>query len=177
MARMLAAGVCVTMVLLAGCSAASRRKVLTFLFDGVPPPKEARTQETGAAEVAASSAPSRAVQYTEHGPYAARLCDACHQAGATNVLVAPKDVLCARCHDLRLDRKYVHGPLASGGCLACHDPHSSRYRYLLVSESDDFCLRCHDLAAISRNAAHEGNPASCTSCHDAHLSDKKYLLK
>jgi predicted CXXCH cytochrome family protein len=160
-----------------GCGAATRHEVLTFLFDGVPPLKTAEGPETKPQETQAGAGRSRSVGYGEHGPYAARLCGACHEAGATNALVAPKDALCVRCHAIKLDKKYVHGPLASGGCLACHDPHSSQYRYLLVSESDGFCLRCHDAEAMARIAAHEGVGESCTTCHDAHLSDTQYLLK
>ncbi len=160
-----------------GCGAAERRRVLTFLFDGVPPPKAAEAPDAGQQEIRPDAGRSRDVGYREHGPYAARQCGACHQPGAANALVAPKESLCLRCHEIKLDKKYVHGPLASGGCLSCHDPHSSQYRYLLVSESDGFCVNCHDPQAIARIAAHGGSQENCTTCHDAHLSDTKYLLK
>ena len=164
-------------VLSIGCNAASRYRVLSVFFDGVPVPTVVEPgAEKGAAAPMTAAAPRR-VGYREHGPYAARLCNACHEAAATNALVAPPDQLCFRCHELKLDKQYVHGPLASGGCLACHDPHSSQYRYLLVAESDDFCLRCHDKGAIAKNGAHAGIEAECTTCHDAHMSDKRYLLK
>jgi predicted CXXCH cytochrome family protein len=94
-----------------------------------------------------------------------------------NTFVVPREQLCFQCHDLKLDKKYIHGPLASGGCTACHDPHSSKYRYFLLSESDSFCLRCHDRQAIDRIGAHAGVGDECMSCHDAHMSDKKYLLR
>lgn len=94
-----------------------------------------------------------------------------------NALVAPREQLCFRCHEIRMNKKYIHGPLASGGCTACHDPHSSQYRYLLVSESDSFCFYCHDRQTVARVGAHRGVQEQCTTCHDAHMSDKKYLLK
>jgi predicted CXXCH cytochrome family protein len=94
-----------------------------------------------------------------------------------NTLVAAGDELCFRCHALRLEKRYVHGPLASGGCMACHQPHTSPYRYLLVSASDSFCLRCHDRAGLVRIEGHLGEADNCTSCHDAHMSDKRYLLR
>jgi predicted CXXCH cytochrome family protein len=162
-------------LLSASCAAATRYRVLTFLFDGVPPPSA--TAAAGPAGGAAGPAVSAgAVRPRDHGPYEARMCDACHKAG-TNALVAPKDELCFRCHELRVDRRYIHGPIASGGCLVCHDPHSSPYRSLLVSESDSFCFHCHDRAAVAAVAGHEGVESGCTGCHDAHASDTKFLLK
>jgi predicted CXXCH cytochrome family protein len=68
-------------------------------------------------------------------------------------------------------------PLASGGCVACHDPHSSQYPYFLVGESDTFCLYCHDRVTIAKIGAHAGVTGQCTDCHNPHMSDKKYLLR
>ncbi len=171
---------CLVAVLSAGCSAGTRRKVLTFFFDGVPPPKTAGTggAASAGAQAGAASPANATVTSWEHGPYAAKLCGGCHEAGATNALVVPKDQLCLRCHQLRMDKKYVHGPLASGGCLVCHDAHSSRYRYLLVSEAATFCFYCHDRRLVAANGAHsQAAGMDCTACHDPHMSDQQYLLK
>ena len=168
---------CVVALLTLGCSATSRHKALTIFFDGVPPLK---TADTGPGQQAAATtigAPSRPVAGSEHGPYAAKMCNACHEGGATNALIAPNDELCFRCHTIKLDKTFIHGPLASGGCLFCHDPHSSRYPYLLVSESGSFCLGCHDLATVAKIEGHGALNENCTTCHDAHGSDAKYLLK
>ncbi len=158
-----------------GCSATTRYKMLSLFFDGVPRPPE--PAPPAAAAGVDSGRPTRAAGHFEHGPYAAKLCNGCHQAGAMNTLVAAGDELCFRCHALRLDKRHVHGPLASGGCLACHQPHNSPYRFLLVSQSDGFCLRCHDRAALRPLPGHAGQAEDCTACHDAHMSDKPYLLK
>jgi len=167
---------CALALLSAACAATTRYKVLTFLFDGVPPPRAPATAAGGPGAAGPAVAAGR-VAPRDHGPYAARMCGACHEAAATNALVAPKDQLCFRCHDLPVDRKYVHGPIASGGCLVCHDPHGSQYRHLLVSESDGFCFHCHDHAAVAAVPGHERVESGCTECHDAHASDTKYLLK
>lgn len=159
------------------CNTVTGHKVLTVFFDGVPPPAPASPAEGSLPVVAAGTAPSRSVGYKEHGPYAARMCNACHEAAATNALLAPGEELCYRCHELRLNRKYTHGPLSSGGCLVCHDPHSSQYRNLLVSESDNFCFHCHDRRSVERIAGHDLLGEQCTRCHDAHMSNEKYLLK
>jgi predicted CXXCH cytochrome family protein len=170
-------GISVAAVLGTSCDATSRYRALSFFFDGVPPPKVAGENEGQESAVSATGVPARKVGFREHGPYAAKLCSACHESAATNTFVVPREQLCFRCHDFTLDKKYIHGPLASGGCTACHDPHSSKYRYFLLSESDSFCLRCHDRQAVDRVAAHAGVENECTSCHDAHMSDKKYLLR
>ena len=65
--------------------------------------------------------------------------------------------LCQRCHALDTTKAYIHGPLASGGCLVCHDPHRSPNRYLLVSASDGFCLHCHDRASLSSLSGSDGH--------------------
>jgi predicted CXXCH cytochrome family protein len=162
-------------VLSTGCNPTTRYKALSLFFDGVPPPMAGSAGTTQAA--AANVEESRQVGYREHGPYAAHLCNACHDPNAFNSLVLPQDQICFQCHDLKLDKEYIHGPLASGGCLACHDPHSSQYRYLLVSESDSFCFYCHDRQIVARIGAHAGIQGQCTSCHNPHMSDKKYLLR
>lgn len=170
-------GIPVMTALSMGCSATSRYEVLSLFFDGVPPPAEPGAAEAKQEEAAAKATTSRQVGYREHGPYAARLCHACHQSGASNALVLPREELCYQCHELRLDKRRIHGPLASGGCTVCHDPHSSQYRYFLVSEADTFCFYCHDPKMVARNGAHAGVEGDCTVCHDAHMSDKQYLLK
>ena len=144
-------------VLLIGCNATSRYEILSTFFDGVPPPQPATMTTAGKEAVDPAEAVAAAeFKPRDHGPYAARLCNACHESAATNALVVARDQLCFRCHELKLDKKYIHGPLASGGCLSCHDPHGSRYRYLLVSESSNFCLYCHDRQALDKNRAHAG---------------------
>jgi predicted CXXCH cytochrome family protein len=171
--RIIASIVCMTMVLVvSGCKTATRYKVLSFFFDGVPSPREKPVAQQPGAAPARIPAPG----ISEHGPYASRMCDACHQR-QTNDLVAPEDELCYRCHDLNLNKKYVHGPLASGGCLVCHDPHSSPNRFLLVSESTNFCLTCHDVTSVAANPAHVDTSLQCTDCHSAHMSDNPHLLK
>jgi predicted CXXCH cytochrome family protein len=157
-----------------GCSATTRHKVLTIFFDGVPPLEAAGPEQPGAAS---SLSAGRLLARGEHGPYAAKLCGACHEAAATNALVAPREQLCFRCHALRLDKKYVHGPIASGGCLVCHDAHRSPNAHLLVSDSDSFCFYCHAPRNVESIEGHEGVTGGCTECHDPHASDQQHLLR
>lgn len=85
--------------------------------------------------------------------------------------------LCDGCHDLIGGKRYVHGPLAVGDCLACHDPHGGYGSAHLRLEQGGLCGKCHaarDTAAtVSCNAQGKG----CVDCHDPHQSDTRYLLK
>lgn len=166
-------------LLCVGCSPAARYEVLSLFFDGVPRPSQNGNGNGNGTHGKETAKPGERpkVKYGEHGPFAAKLCSGCHESQATNALVLPIEQLCFKCHDLGLTKKYIHGPIASGGCKVCHDPHGSRYRYLLVSESDSFCFYCHDSESVAAVAAHQGTNGKCTVCHDPHMSDQKYLLR
>jgi predicted CXXCH cytochrome family protein len=160
--------------LLLGCEGKTRYQVLSFFFDGVPLPEAPKIEPI---EDPQKKSVQMASVYIEHGPYGAKQCGACHQSGSNN-LVLPIKELCFKCHALDLRKKNLHGPLASGGCKICHNPHGSRYPFLLVAEPKEFCLYCHDREDIARNPVHAGmNGAQCTECHDAHGSDNEYLLR
>ncbi len=169
----------VSVALLCGCDARTRYRLLSPFLDGVPNPDNATQAEnrTGVNSRAAGGIKdTKIIQHTEHGPYAARLCEGCHQRG-TNKLLLPIESLCLYCHAFQMEKKKVHGPIASGGCKVCHDPHSSSNRFLLVADSKEFCLYCHDKNEISTREVHQGMSEECTECHDAHGSDNDFLLK
>ena len=66
---------------------------------------------------------------------------------------------------------------AAGGCLACHDPHVSRAKFLLVTGSvETLCAKCHDLP-LKRHAHQPFAEGQCTVCHQAHQSDYANLLR
>lgn len=165
---------------LLGCEATTRYRALCFLFDGVPPPPGMVPCDSYGHPLAVTAADrigggETKRQYTSHGPYAARLCEGCHQRQTNKLLMAVED-LCFNCHDLALKKRTVHGPVASGSCLVCHDPHGSGNKYLLVAKSQEFCLHCHSKEDIMRTEAHQDMDAGCTTCHNAHASDNDYLL-
>jgi predicted CXXCH cytochrome family protein len=159
-------------ILFAGCSAVTRHRVLTIFFDGVPGPVAAR--EGGPSPVAAASS-GRSAAVFAHGPYAARLCEACHARGDEPAL--PREQLCARCHDVRPTARVVHGPYADGSCRECHEPHSSPRRFLLVAEVGALCQRCHPRQTLVSVASHEPFDAHCTECHEPHASANDHLLR
>jgi predicted CXXCH cytochrome family protein len=159
---------------LAGCEARTRYRVLSFFFDGVPDPDKVAALAAAAGKDAGEKK-ARPI-YRSHGPYEAKMCEACHQRG-TNTLSLPMEELCFKCHTLDIRKKYLHGPVAVGGCRVCHEPHGSGRLFLLVSEPQKFCFHCHDEKMVSGNEAHKGVDAPCTTCHDAHSSENRFLLK
>jgi predicted CXXCH cytochrome family protein len=176
---------CISLLILAlalGCQAQTRYRVLCFLFDGVPPPEglepcdeKDRIRTADKKKAGVKSGKEVAARYQEHGPYAAKLCEGCHQR-QTNKLLMPVEDLCFYCHVFNVVKKNVHGPLASGSCVVCHDPHGSGNRYLLVAKSEEFCLYCHQKSDLVKKDVHKTMDAGCTTCHNAHASDNKFLL-
>ena len=166
----------VALFALYGCSAETRYQTLSFFFDGVPQPEERISDPlTGSMT---KTGPKQAVPFRYHGPYAAKLCWACHQQDGGNKLILPVEKLCLNCHDLNIQKKHIHGPVAAGGCRICHDPHGSGKAFLLVAEPSTFCFYCHDEAEIKTREVHKSaGSTQCTVCHNPHGSDNNFLLK
>lgn len=137
-----------------------------------------------------------------HGPVATGDCTACHDPHAGpyrfQLWANPKGEVCTGCHtDKRkyLHPKrglYVHGILSGLGCIACHSPHASAYRYQLYGGSsiNDWCTSCHvNLRGLKKGHPLKNHPVvgpkdplrkghrfGCTSCHNPHGSEFRYLL-
>lgn len=175
--------VCARLMLIAGvaglmtvsaCSQQTRYRTLSLFFDGVPDPAK---QAAADKKRGAAPAETEKARVTNHGPYAARMCDACHRADGAG-LIMPAEELCMNCHVLDIRKKYVHGPVASGNCRTCHNPHGTGKPFLLSAEPTTFCFFCHDKDTTMNRVVHgaaAGTP--CTDCHDPHGSDSEYLLR
>jgi predicted CXXCH cytochrome family protein len=87
--------------------------------------------------------------------------------------------LCYNCHDdYTSSASFVHGPVAVGQCVFCHNPHRSKIEHLLVASEPGLCYFCHDKNTIELIAAHSPKQLSpCTNCHNPHASSIKALLK
>ena len=102
-------------------------------------------------------------------------CGNCHDAHAAadkNLLRERMDKVCLSCHDKAIkmadgreianmkpvltESKFLHGPVKTGSCSGCHDPHGSEFPALLdyafpsafytsfAVEKYELCFRCHD---------------------------------
>ena len=139
------AGCILGLVLLtAGCSSATKRKWLTFFFDGVPsetaPPKQPIAQHANTNQHVVE-APRKAVlpvapQHDTHRPFAEGKCIECHgDSGLTPQPRMPPPKLCFTCHkDFRVGLKVKHQPVDNGECLSCHAAHESPNSKLLLKK-------------------------------------------
>lgn len=153
-----------------------------------------------------------------------RACSNCHNphTSATSPLLRDEtNTLCLGCHDKTITRdsvtitnisrllqrsKTIHLPVVQGGCIMCHDPHSSGNRSLLTGyytseqyaeatlENFELCFLCHDTDLLEaretvyatnfRNglqnlhALHTNGKKgrSCSMCHDPHGTPEDRLM-
>jgi len=156
-----------------GCAPGTRYRVLSFLFDGVPPPEgtPAPTSASGKPQT-----PAKKTIISRHAPYAKKQCTGCHTP-MTNTLIAAVPELCFGCHKMALkEKRYVHAPSLAGFCRLCHDPHSSSNPYLLLAPPRKMCFYCHNPEDVAKNTAHADDQAPCTQCHNPH-ADTRYFLR
>jgi len=137
-----------------------------------------------------------------HGPVGTGDCTICHDPHGSKskfqLWTDGKAALCVVCHEDK--KKYVteqvkqklkvHGILRARGCVICHSPHATDYRFQLYGEVADLCTSCHTgLQGVERGHPAQGHPMkgvedplrpgrelSCTSCHNPHGSDYDHLL-
>lgn len=111
-------------------------------------------------------------------------CTNCHSRRTRSlrslpVFVAPVPQLCYRCHDdFSSKGPFVHGPVAVGQCLFCHEHHKSKIAGLLKKEEPKLCYQCHDTIEEAQIPGHPAKPMlPCTNCHDPHVGTTRMLLK
>jgi predicted CXXCH cytochrome family protein len=87
--------------------------------------------------------------------------------------------LCYSCHkDLTVKGEWLHGPVATGECLVCHEPHKADNRSLLKKPIPELCYKCHETSTLRLVANHtDKSYTSCNDCHDNHSSLSRMLLK
>lgn len=87
---------------------------------------------------------------------------------------------CGGCHADVTGRRFTHGPVGQGACLACHQAQSEP-RYAVRWPIQDTCFNCHvDVRGTMARRAFRHGPAAagrCTTCHDPHGSDQPFWLK
>lgn len=125
-------------------------------------------------------------------------CHSPHSADyADNLFADGRRDLCFSCHDDKKSEieadKVKHGGLETEKkCLACHDPHVSKYPKQLKMEPEDLCLSCHDREYIKgddriinmkevldNNSSKHGpiREKDCSACHNPHGSNYFRILR
>ncbi len=187
------------LLVLSGClriDPLAKHKFLTSFFDGVPPlpPVEELCkdniedlfnkyyeQRIAAAERGDSeeSADKKVDTGSKHKPWKEKNCQGCHNFQADNKLKLPKNEICYLCHKNFIQGKNVHGPVAVGACLACHDPHSSGNPSLLRKSLATICFKCHveKRLAASMHDKVISHGMLCVDCHNPHSGNMHYFLK
>lgn len=171
-------------VFVVSCDHTRRYEIMTFFFDGIDAPESQRLADRLADPNSPTLAqvPQEPIWYV-HEPR--KDCTNCHDTAKQSkspgqlYLTAPVPKLCYDCHDDRtVSAKFVHGPVAVGQCLECHNHHKSRVKHLLKEAEPNVCYFCHDADAIAAIPAHlTGQPSACTDCHNPHASLERPLLK
>ncbi len=145
--------------------------------------REATAEMAGLPSSQRRRQPTKKLARFAHGPFAANECARCHDlttasgfrglGGGTGSARSGDDLaqagrlrmpiveLCVHCHTdftneaPANDGLWIHGPVASGWCVVCHEPHSSRFSSLLAVEpTAHLCSRCHlreDLVATAEH--------------------------
>ena len=198
----LAGGLLAAVIVLAvGCSEMSRYRVLSFFFDGVPPPpgvvsKEPKTiigpwgvelseDDPRAKEYLrrAATRPAREQKERErsfvHAPYGRSLCGECHDQQDSYKVGAPAGT-CRKCHQPYYEPQaddWAHGPVALGRCALCHVSHESKHDGLLTQAVPEVCFSCHDAARTLAGPYHAtASERPCGDCHDPHFAGNRMLL-
>jgi predicted CXXCH cytochrome family protein len=165
--------------------------MLTFFFDGVPPSERQVTiSDKGPVDANIQDGTTRLVEETAeptifvHEPWkdCSSLCHGKRQKGVFSRevgLTAQAPELCYKCHsDYTASEGWVHGPVAVGECLECHEHHKSNNRHLLKKPEPEVCYQCHDVRIVESAPEHSGKLSmGCTNCHEAHTGPDKRLLK
>ncbi len=175
-----------TLVLLS-CNEEERYRVLSFFFDGVPLPESmrpvaeqidsTRIDSTTKNRVRKPIKPRLQVEATRmylHKPFREKKCTFCHLGDMGQRLQMERvDELCKSCHEqFKENYTYVHGPVAIGQCLICHNPHSTRYPHLTIRQGEQLCRYCHK--NVNRASAPEHyfiGQKVCYECHNPHFSN------
>ncbi len=180
------------LVIVTGCDREAKHKILTFFFEGVPPLDGEKAGETGTTTIDESLQPAvekkpvgtklKQRRSVTHAPVGDCESNRCHIGGMNSgqrELVEPMPDLCYSCHtNYHTCGDSLHGPVAVGECVFCHDPHRSKYVHLQKAPQPELCYQCHVPEEIKLVADHqEMRDTICTNCHDPHVSSMENLLK
>lgn len=171
-------------ITISACSSGQGSDVLSFFFDGVDDEQNLDVQSDSSLvtkfdENKKKITPRKqsAVVYY-HEAYSSKTCRDCHDNRGSYDLLEPQPALCYNCHDdFAEEFKFLHGPVSSGYCTECHNPHMSKNLMLLKRIGQDICLSCHEKSDVVKNEIHEDiEDMDCTDCHNPHGGEDRYLM-
>ncbi|MEE8449051.1 MAG: cytochrome c3 family protein [Thermodesulfobacteriota bacterium] len=188
MARLVTISLILLLVLGAACSRQTRYKLLTTLFDDVPPLEGSRPPVPVQLKQPPPPRPSPARVARKpqppiyfHPPYKEGRCSLCHDPQASNRLEIRSDKICFKCHSGIVEAvqgQKVHGPVGAGACIFCHNPHKSKFPRMLRKPVLATCFSCHKEQDIRAAEYHKGrDDLTCTLCHDPHRGEGRSMLK
>lgn len=126
-----------------------------------------------------------------HAPVAVDACEVCHvhddPARHTFRLIERHgdEPICSFCHIGKSTfgrgdgwaGLHVHEPVATGNCLACHNPHGSNMRNLVNADTvSSLCSGCHDGKVGQAHMHPPVGEKECLSCHQPHSGPHRNLL-
>ncbi|MFA6147210.1 MAG: cytochrome c3 family protein [bacterium] len=100
-------------------------------------------------------------------------CEGCHTLEDGKLKAKEQKEACYACHNdfskAEGGKKvFLHAPVASGECTACHDPHFAvRPKLQKIGKG---CLECHDPFATSGSVHLPAGNGECRVCHGPHAS-------
>lgn len=176
----------IAILLFVSCTPRQTYKVKSFLFDGVPDPYAVENEleldtinQNGTLSNDTLSLTASRNQMNFHAPYQERDCASCHDRNQMGKLRLPLPELCNQCHEDFSDKyKIVHGPVVSGYCTECHNPHQSKIEKLLTRSGQELCFTCHEAVLFKEGTFHEKiKTTDCTQCHNPHGGDNRLMLQ
>jgi predicted CXXCH cytochrome family protein len=189
---------------LTGCDPQTRHQTLTFFFTGVPPLDEIKEQQKPAPTAPpdkqndVASSPS----LFSHPIWESDTCSPCHDStsrfkipgsheksvkifrtggGMPGKLLLPRTRICIQCHTDKTPKRamtenlWLHNTTAKGDCLACHDPHQTKYKNTLRQQPAVLCLPCHKEGNFLITPVHQ-TEEGCLTCHNPHMGKNKNIL-
>ncbi len=88
------------------------------------------------------------------------------------------------CHPTMGTQEYVHGPVAAGQCVICHQQSNANHPsgggsdFILAEEGGkELCFACHERMDQNPVVHKPVQTGDCTACHDPHGSSAELMLK